>query len=108
MKHLILTSLLALPLLSACTTDPYTGRPDLGSRMTAGVLLGGAAGALGGRLIGVSPVEGAAAGMIAGGAVGAATNAHTPRARRYYKDTRGYCYYIDAAGQPQYDYTVTC
>lgn len=89
-------------------TDPYTGRADLGSHMTAGILLGAAAGALGGRAIGVSPVEGAAAGMIAGGAVGAATTPHAPKQRRYYRDTRGYCYYIDARGQPRYDYTVSC
>ena len=78
--------------------------------MTAGILLGAAAGALGGRAAGISPVEGAAAGMIAGGALGYAT---TPRPngaskRRYYKDTRGYCYYLDEAGQPKYNYKVRC
>ena len=103
-------ALVAFPVLSSCTTDPYTGRADLGSHMTAGILLGAAAGALGGRAVGVSPVEGAAAGMIAGGAVGYAT---TPRANgapkhRYLKDTRGYCYYLDEAGQPKYDYKVRC
>lgn len=46
--------------------------------------------------------------MVAGGALGAATTMHAPTQRRYYKDTRGYCYYMDAAGQPQYDYNVTC
>jgi hypothetical protein len=99
---------LAFPLLAACTTDPYTGRPDLGSRITAGVLIGAAAGALGGQAVGVNPVAGAAAGMIAGGAVGAATNSNNPKRRHYYKDTRGYCYYMDKAGQPKYDYNVKC
>lgn len=108
MTHGFKASLLAFPLLAACTTDPYTGRPDLGTHMTMGVLLGAAAGALGGTALGVSPVEGAAAGMVAGGALGAATTAHTPKHRRYYKDTHGYCYYINAAGQPQYDYSVRC
>ena len=108
MRNALMIGLLAFPLLSSCTTDPYTGRADLGSHMTAGILLGAAAGALGGRAIGVSPVEGAAAGMIAGGAMGAATTPHAPKQRRYYRDTRGYCYYIDAKGQPRYDYTVTC
>lgn len=102
--------LVAFPIVCSCTTDPYTGRADLGSHMTAGILLGAAAGALGGRAIGVSSVEGAAAGMIAGGAVGYAT---TPRPNgapkhRYLKDTRGYCYYLDKAGQPKYDYKVRC
>ena len=108
MKNAYLASLAVFPLLAACTTDPYTGRPDLGSHMMVGILAGAAAGALGGRAIGVSPVEGAAAGMIAGGAVGAATTPHGPPKPRYYRDTRGYCYYIDAMGQPQYDYTVRC
>lgn len=108
MKHGFALSLLTLPLLVGCTTDPYTGRPDLGSHMTAGILGGAAAGALGGRLLGVNPVEGAAAGMVMGGALGAATTPHHPAQRRYYKDARGYCYYIDTAGQPQYDYTVKC
>jgi len=47
--------------------------------------------------------------MVAGGAVGYATSAGggAPK-RHYYRDTRGYCYYLDAAGQPQYDYTVRC
>jgi hypothetical protein len=76
--------------------------------MTAGVLLGAAAGALGGRAVGVNPVAGAAAGMVAGGALGAATAMQGPTQRRYYKDTRGYCYYMDATGQPQYDYNVSC
>jgi phage tail tape-measure protein len=75
----------------------------------AGALVGAAAGALGGRMIGVSPVAGAAAGMVAGGAVGyaATSGSGTPR-RHYYKDTRGYCYYLDAQGQPQYNYNVRC
>lgn len=108
MKRSLRMSLLVFPLLIACTTDPYTGRPDLGSRITAGVLLGAAAGALGGRAVGINPVEGAAAGMIAGGAVGAATNPGHRVPRQFYKDTRGYCYYIDKAGQPRYDYNVRC
>ena len=108
MKHPLVTSVLAVSSLTACTTDPYTGRPDLGSRMTAGVLLGAAAGALGGRVAGISPVEGAAAGMVAGGALGYATAPRGTPQRRYFRDTRGYCYYINAAGQPQYDYNVRC
>ena len=110
MRRQLLFSLSALSLLTACTTDPYTGRRDLGSHMTAGILLGAAAGALGGRAAGISPVEGAAAGMVAGGALGYATTSRGPGApkRHYYKDTRGYCYYLDQAGQPKYDYKVRC
>ena len=108
MKHAFVMSLLGFPALTACTTDPYTGRPDLGSHISAGILLGAAAGALGGHAAGISPVEGAAAGMIAGGAVGYATTPKGTPQHRYYKDTRGYCYYIDEAGQPKYDYNVRC
>lgn len=107
MKHALLTPLLVLPLLSACATDPYTGRADSSSRIMGGALLGGAMGALGGQMLGGNAVSGAAAGMVAGGALGAATTAHLPR-RQYYRDTRGYCYYIDQSGQPRYDYSVTC
>ena len=107
MKHALLTPLLVLPLLSACATDPYTGRADSSSKIMGGALLGGAVGALGGQMLGGNAVTCAAAGMVAGGALGAATTAHVHH-RKYYKDTRGYCYYIDQKGQPQYNYNVTC
>ena len=109
MKRALLTSVLALPLLTSCATDPYTGRADAGSRTMAGALVGAAAGALGGRVLGAGPVVGAAAGMVAGGAVGYASSTGGGAHRRhYYRDTRGYCYYLDAEGQPQYDYNVRC
>src|SRR5207245_341333 len=82
------TSLLALPLLGACATDPYTGRADGGTHILGGALIGAAAGALAGQSLGGNAITGAAAGMAVGGAVGAATMPHgTPR-RVYYKDTR--------------------
>jgi hypothetical protein len=28
--------------------------------------------------------------------------------RQYYRDSRGYCYYIDAQGRPIYDASVRC
>ena len=28
--------------------------------------------------------------------------------RQYYRDTRGYCYYVDRNGQPIYDYNARC
>jgi hypothetical protein len=108
-KRVFVTSLWIFPLLAACATDPYTGRPDAGARTMGGALIGAAVGALGGGAAGISPVAGAAAGMVAGGAVGYATSVGGGQPRRhYYRDTRGYCYYVDASGQPQYDYTVKC
>jgi uncharacterized protein YcfJ len=104
----LLSALIALPLLSACATDPYSGRPDSGRRILGGALIGAAAGALGGNALGTNAVTGAAAGMVAGGAIGAATTVRTAPPRRYYRDTRGYCYYVDAAGRQVYDYNVRC
>jgi hypothetical protein len=63
--------------------------------------LGGAvAGAI---LPGVRPGTGALAGAILGGVLGATING-----RQYYRDTRGYCYYVDQYGQPHYNYNVRC
>jgi hypothetical protein len=28
--------------------------------------------------------------------------------RQYYRDTRGYCYYVDQYGNPIYDYNTRC
>jgi hypothetical protein len=69
---------------------------------------GAAVGALGGAAVGavvhgVSPVQGAVAGAILGGVLGAVVNGH-----QYYRDTRGYCYYVDQYGQPHYSYDVRC
>jgi outer membrane lipoprotein SlyB len=106
-KNVHLATLVVLPLLSACATDPY-GKPNIGGRLIGGALIGAAAGAVGGSAIGVDPITGAAAGMVAGGAIGAASTARVGHGRKYYKDTRGYCYYVDASGQPRYDPAVTC
>lgn len=107
MKPALLASLVALPLLSACATDPYTGRADLGTRVGTGVLAGAAVGGVAGAALGGHVIPGVAAGMVAGGALGAATTA-LPHDRRYHRDSRGYCYYVDRSGRPRYDYNVTC
>src|SRR3954469_19809618 len=76
---------------------------------TAGRVAGGAAaGAVGGAIAGavipgVSVGQGAIAGAILGGVLGATVNG-----RQYYRDTRGYCYYVDQYGQPHYDYNTRC
>lgn len=56
-----------------------------------GTLLGGAAGAAMG-----DPLTGVAVGAMAGGGIGAAMNPKTFDNR----DTRGYCYTVDAQGNP--------
>jgi hypothetical protein len=105
---------------AGCTTypnqygyDPYYGNQGYnqgytydsqGRRVATGAAIGGAAGAVAGAVIpGVSPLGGAVAGAILGGVLGATVNG-----RQYYRDTRGYCYYVDQYGQPHYSYDVRC
>ena len=52
---------------------------------------------------GLSVGEGALAGAVLGGVLGAVI-----KGRQYYRDTRGYCYYVDQYGQPHYDYNTRC
>jgi hypothetical protein len=52
----------------------------------------------------VTPVEGAAVGAVAGAAIGAAA----ANDRRWYRDNRGYCYYVDGRGDRIYDYNRGC
>ena len=107
MKKIILTSVAATMLpLSACATynDPYYGNNDQARRAATGAAVGAAGGAVLGAVVpGVSTVEGAIAGGIAGAVLGAVINN-----RQYYRDTRGYCYYVDQYGRPVYDYNVRC
>jgi hypothetical protein len=104
MKRLILAAVAASTLsLSACATnDPY--RNDQARRAATGAAVGAAGGAVLGAVVpGVSTIEGAVIGGIAGAVLGAVVNG-----RQYYRDTRGYCYYVDQYGRPVYDYNVRC
>jgi hypothetical protein len=75
-----------------------------GRRVATGAAVGAATGALAGAVIpGVSVGQGAIAGAILGGVLGATVNG-----RQYYRDTRGYCYYVDQYGQPHYSYDIRC
>jgi uncharacterized protein YcfJ len=108
MKKFILTAAVASVLpLSACSTynDPYYGsNNDQARRAATGAAVGAAGGAVLGAVVpGVSTVEGAIAGGIAGAVLGAVINN-----KQYYRDTRGYCYYVDQYGNPIYDYNVKC
>ena len=116
MKKLALTAALATGLsLSACATNPYGyNDPYYGnnggygnnstSRTATGAVVGGAIGAAAGAIIpGVSPIAGAVAGAVLGGVAAAVINN-----KQYYRDTRGYCYYVDRNGNPIYDYNTRC
>lgn len=107
MTKALLGILAAVPLLSGCAHDAY-GRSSIDSRTEVGVLAGGALGALAGRAMGTNAVTGALVGAVAGGAVGAMVKGPVRHGRQYYKDSRGYCYYVAPSGQPVYDPAVTC
>lgn len=106
-QALVLAVFAPAALLSGCATGPY-GRADVGTRTTAGLVVGGALGALAGHAIGLDPVSGAAIGMVAGGTAGYLVKGPVIHNRQYYRDSRGYCYYVDPSGTPQYDPSVRC
>ena len=87
--------------------DPYynggQNNPQAGNVATGavgGAVAGGVAGAV---IPGLSVGEGALAGAVLGGVLGAVV-----KGRQYYRDTRGYCYYVDQYGRPVYDYNTRC
>jgi len=114
MNRLALTSALAASIaVTGCATnpygynnDPYYGQnrdPNIG-RAAGGAAAGAVGGAILGKVIpGVSTTQGAIAGAVLGGVLGAVVNN-----RQYYRDTRGYCYYVDQYGNPIYDYNTRC
>jgi uncharacterized protein YcfJ len=95
-------------ILSGCATDQYGNPPNAGTRTVYGAAAGAAIGALAGSALGTDAFSGAAMGALAGGAAGALVPGKVFQGRQYYRDTRGYCYYIDRNGQPQYDGSVRC
>ena len=105
-KSLVSLVAMAVP-LAACATDPY-GQSSIENRATVGVLAGAALGALAGQAAGGNPITGAAAGMVVGGAAGILIKGPVAHGRHSYRDSRGYCYYVNQAGQPTYDPSVAC
>lgn len=114
MKKLALAAIAGSIAVTGCATQPYGYDPYYGynnpqqNDQARRAATGAAVGALGGAAVGavvpgVSTVEGAVAGAILGGVLGAVVNG-----RQYYRDTRGYCYYVDQYGRPHYDYNVRC
>ena len=88
--------------LAACATAPVSS--DVVAGTASGAAAGAAKGAAVGSVVpGVGTAAGAVAGAVAGGVAGAVIGGH-----QYYRDTRGYCYYVDPNGQPQYNYSLTC
>ena len=86
--------------------NPYygSGYRDPATGAVTGAAVGAATGAVAGAVLpGLKPGTGAIAGAILGGVLGATVNG-----RQYYRDTRGYCYYVDQYGQPHYSYDIRC
>jgi uncharacterized protein YcfJ len=95
-------------MLSACATGPYGNPPNAGTRTIVGAGTGAAVGALAGAALGGGALSGAAAGALVGGAAGALIPGNVIHGRQYYRDTRGYCYYVDRNGKAHYDGSVRC
>jgi len=82
----------------------YYNNGSRGANAAAGAAIGAVGGAVAGAVLpGVSAGTGALAGAVLGGVLGATVNG-----RQYYRDTRGYCYYVDQYGQPHYSYNIRC
>jgi hypothetical protein len=108
MKRLGLTAAVAASVaVSGCaTTNPYGYNANRTSdgQVAGGAAVGAGLGAVAGAILpGLKPVTGAIAGGIAGAVLGATING-----RQYYRDTQGYCYYVDQYGRPVYNRNVRC
>jgi len=112
MNRLVFASVIAssIAVAGCATTDPYGYNnggyqyDSQGRRVATGAAIGGVTGAVAGAIIpGVNPVTGAVVGAVLGGVAGAVI-----KGKQYYRDTRGYCYYVDQYGNPIYDYNARC
>ena len=99
MKSSLLTSIPVAIALSSCAS--LGSGPNAAKRTLVGASAGAAIGAA------VGGVNGAGLGAVAGGALGALAPASIIHGRQYYRDSRGYCYYVDRKGKPHYTRRVT-
>ena len=103
MKRLLISAAAAASLtLGGCTTE-QANDPQVRGAVRGGAIGAVAGGVAGAVIPGIGVGGGAALGAVLGGVVGAVVNG-----KQYYRDTRGYCYYVDQSGQPHYDYNVRC
>lgn len=103
MKRLLISAAAVSSLtLGGCATNPATDHQV--ATTATGAVIGAGAGAVAGSVLpGIGTGAGAAVGAVLGGVAGAIIGGH-----QYYRDTRGYCYYVDQYGQPHYNYNVRC
>src|SRR6476619_2133808 len=103
MRRLVFSAVAASSLaLGGCASTPASDHA-IASTAT-GAAIGAGAGALAGSVL---PGIGTGAGACVGAAVGGVAGA-TAGTRPYYRDTRGYCYSVDAARQAHYNYDIRC
>jgi uncharacterized protein YcfJ len=94
MKFKLVTILLLVSAGSAgCVAGPG-GSYNAANRAIAGIAVGTVLGGAAGQAMG-DPFTGAVLGAMAGGGIGAAINPEV-----FDRDTRGYCYTVDAQGTP--------
>ena len=112
MKRLVLASAMASSIaVTGCATDPIAATMTLlqqdsqGQRVQRPARRSAARPArLSARWFRASARStGAVVGAVLGGVAGAVI-----KGQQYYRDTRGYCYYVDQYGNPIYDYNVRC
>lgn len=103
MKRILVSAAAATSLaLGGCATNPAYDH-QVASTAT-GAAVGAGVGAVAGTILpGVGTATGAIAGAVLGGVAGAVIGG-----RQYYRDTRGYCYYVDQSGRAHYKYNVRC
>jgi len=96
-------ALLAAVCLGGCAT--FGKRPEA-KGAAVGAAVGGAAGfaVAGPATAGI----GATVGGVVGGAVGGLVKGPLIKKRQYYRDTRGYCYWLDRKGRVYLDKSVKC
>jgi hypothetical protein len=103
MKRMLVSAAVASSLaLGGCATTPQSDHTIAAG--ATGAVVGAGAGALAGSVLpGIGTGAGAAVGAVVGGVAGLIVGG-----KQYYRDTRGYCYYVDSNGQPHYNYSVRC
>ena len=102
MKPSLLTALPFAITLCSCASGPFGSGPNAAKRAIYGASAGAAIGAAAGG------INGAGLGAVAGGTIGALVPGTIFHGRQYYRDSRGYCYYVDRKGKPHYTRKVHC
>ncbi len=100
-----------LTLMAASAAFCLSGCATNGSqREVKGAAVGAAVGGVAGLAVAgpVAAGPGAIVGAIVGAAVGGLVKGPIIKKRQYYRDTRGYCYWMDRNGTPHYDQSVKC